>query len=51
MEPPRRTVTLYTRKGCHLCDDALAMLRRLQDELDFQIRVVDVDSDPALAQR
>lgn len=27
------------------------MLRRLQRELDFQIREVDVDGDPALAAR
>ena len=27
---PMRTVTLYTRPGCHLCDDARAALRRVQ---------------------
>jgi glutaredoxin len=51
VEPPRRTVTLYTRQGCHLCDETLALLRRLRDEMEFQIREVDVDSDPALAER
>ncbi len=51
MEPPRRTVTLYSRAECHLCEEALAMLRRLQDEFDVDVRVVDVDSDPVLAAR
>jgi glutaredoxin len=42
-----KTVTLYTRKGCHLCDDAEALLRRL----GYEPAVIDVDSDPALQAR
>jgi glutaredoxin len=40
-------VALYTRTGCHLCDDAHALLRRygLQPEL------IDIDADPALRER
>jgi glutaredoxin len=43
--PPR--VVFYTRQGCHLCDDALALVER------FGIRpqCVDVDADPALRAR
>jgi len=40
-------VTLITRAGCHLCQDAEATLRRLVDELGFGYRELDVDSDPA----
>jgi len=40
-------VTLITRTGCHLCQDAEATLRRLVDELGFGYRELDVDSDPA----
>jgi len=40
-------VVLYTRKGCHLCDDALAILRRHR----LSPRLVDIDSDPALRER
>jgi len=39
-------VTLITRAGCHLCQDAEATLRRLVDELGFGYRELDVDSDP-----
>lgn len=34
---------LYTRQGCHLCDDMLADLRRLQVERDFPLELIDVD--------
>jgi glutaredoxin len=40
-------VTLVTRAGCHLCQDAEAVLRRLRDELAFGYAEVDVDTDPA----
>jgi len=44
----RRLITLYTRAGCHLCEDAMAALRRLRAELAFEIRARDIDADPDL---
>ena len=35
---------LVTRRGCHLCDDALAVLR----ELGREPELLDVDADEAL---
>jgi glutaredoxin len=40
-------IVLYTRAGCHLCDDAAALLRR--HGLGFAS--VDIDADAALRQR
>ncbi len=37
-------VVLVTRQGCHLCDQALRILR----ELDVEPALADVDADPAL---
>ncbi len=39
-------LTLYTRQGCHLCEDMLEQLRELQSELVFQLDVREVDSNP-----
>lgn len=41
-------VTLYTRVGCHLCDDAKEVLEAVRREKPFELDVVDVDTDPAL---
>jgi glutaredoxin len=38
------SVVLYTRAGCHLCDDALEVLARH----GLQPQTVDIDADPAL---
>jgi glutaredoxin len=38
-------VTLYTRPGCHLCDEAREALARIGG---FELREVDIDSDEAL---
>ncbi len=40
-------VVLYTRRGCHLCDDAEAML------VSHGLRptLVDIDGDPQLRER
>jgi glutaredoxin len=45
------TVTLYTRAGCSLCEEALSALQRLRRRLAFEIELIDIDSDPALRER
>jgi glutaredoxin len=35
-------VTLYTAEGCALCERALEVVRRVQDELGFELEVVDI---------
>jgi predicted thioredoxin/glutaredoxin len=37
---------LYSRDGCHLCEDMLAGLRALPCAAGFEIDVVDVDEEP-----
>ncbi|MXZ62606.1 MAG: glutaredoxin family protein [Chloroflexi bacterium] len=44
-------VVLYTREGCRLCTHASDALRRLARDVEFEVRAVDVDGDPALAER
>ena len=46
-----RTVTLYGRPGCHLCDDARAVLERMRRDRPFTLRDVDIESDPELHAR
>ena len=41
-------ITIYSRKGCHLCDVAEATLADLAPELDFQIEVIFVDGNENL---
>jgi glutaredoxin len=38
-------VTLITRAGCHLCDEAEGTLRQLSAELGFGYEQLDVDAD------
>ncbi|HTU27632.1 MAG TPA: glutaredoxin family protein [Pirellulales bacterium] len=40
-------VLVYTRQGCHLCEQAEQLLRRH----GLTPRLVDVDADPALRER
>ncbi len=44
-------VTFYSRVGCHLCDDARAVVARVCVELGESFVEVDVDSDPDLEDR
>lgn len=41
-------VTLYSRPGCHLCEQAEADLAALQQELPHKLTVMDIDSDVSL---
>jgi len=42
------TVTLYTRKDCHLCEQAKADLASLQEKYPHRLVEIDIDSDPVL---
>ena len=43
-----RTVTLYAKDDCHLCDQAETVLRALQAELGFDLRERDITMDENL---
>jgi glutaredoxin len=46
-----RDVTLYTRPGCRLCDEAKAAIAPILRELGAVLREVNVDEDSILKQR
>ena len=49
MSEPR--VTLYSRPGCHLCDEARAVIERVCAETGTSYAEVDIDADPVLRER
>ncbi|WP_457205267.1 glutaredoxin family protein [Nocardioides sp. P5_C9_2] len=51
LPPLAPRVTLYGRPGCHLCDDARAVIEAVCAELSETWTEVDVDEDPALLAR
>jgi glutathione S-transferase len=46
-----RTVTLYGRPGCHLCDDARVIVERVRALHPFRLVEVDIETDDALLKR
>ena len=44
-------VTLYGKPGCHLCEEALAVVERVRAEHPFELVEVDVTLDPVLHRR
>lgn len=42
------TVTLFTRNGCHLCEQAKADLDALQTSIPHRLVEIDIESDPVL---
>jgi glutaredoxin len=43
-----RRVTLYTRAGCHLCDEAKKVLDAARTRVEFDLEVVDIDANADL---
>ena len=41
-------VTVYSKPDCHLCEEAVATLRVLQQELVFDLEEIDIAGDDAL---
>ncbi|MEE9326623.1 MAG: glutaredoxin family protein [Cocleimonas sp.] len=42
---------VYYRDGCHLCERVVASLFELQKELKYEIKPIDIDTDPELRDR
>ena len=45
------TVTIYSRKNCHLCEVAVESLESVQSELNFEIEKIFIDGDPELIRK
>ena len=41
-------VTVYSRHGCHLCEDAVKTLEGMREELAFEIEIIFIDGNPEL---
>ena len=44
-------VTLYSRPGCHLCEQAKADLISLQEQIPHQLIEINIENDPALLKK
>jgi glutaredoxin len=44
-------VTLYTRPGCHLCEDAKEVMNPLLKEYGVSLKEVNIDEDRELTER
>lgn len=44
-------VLLYSKPGCHLCDDAREVIERVCAEVGTTYDEIDINSDPALVRR
>ena len=43
-------LTLYTRAGCHLCEELEQVLPELATELDFTTEIISIDNNKDLEQ-
>ena len=48
---PGPKVTLYGRPGCHLCEDALAIIERVRARVPFVLEQRDIEADDELFKR
>jgi hypothetical protein len=46
-----RTVTLYTKPDCCLCDEALEVIGKVRSEHPFELEKVNIEADPRLSAR
>ena len=46
----KSVVIVYTRPGCHLCDEAKETINQARKEADFIVEEVNIDEDPRLAE-
>ena len=46
-----RVVTLYSRRGCHLCEVAMEKVTELQKEFSYEIKEVFIDGNRELIEK
>lgn len=52
MNPSQKIrIELYSKPGCHLCDDAKIMLEEAKTYCDLEIKVTNIEEDAALFKR
>jgi glutaredoxin len=45
-------LTIYSKPGCHLCDDMKALVRRsIHGRAEIELEEIDISGDPALLAR
>jgi hypothetical protein len=44
-------LTIYSRPGCHLCEEMLAVVRRVAGRVPLAVQEVDISGDAALEAR
>ena len=44
-------VVIYSRPGCHLCDEMKAVVQKVAETLSLEIEEIDISTDPALDAR
>jgi len=47
----KRQVILYTRPGCHLCDDAKQAMQAAGCDKEYTLEEINIESDPELLRR
>jgi len=45
------TVEIYSKPGCHLCDEAKAVILAVRRRISFELVEIDIERDPALFER
>jgi glutaredoxin len=51
MSPGRADVVLYTRPGCHLCDEAKAEMEKADCRAEYELVEINIETDPDLVER
>ncbi len=41
-------LTVYSKPGCHLCEEAIRVLTRLQAQTPFTLEEINIEDDPKL---
>jgi thiol-disulfide isomerase/thioredoxin len=44
-------VIVYSRPGCHLCDEMMAVVNRVAQSIPLAVEHIDISTDPSLVER
>jgi glutaredoxin len=44
-------IVVYSKPGCHLCENALALLEELRTEFSLDVEEIDIEREPGLLRK